>query len=377
MKTKYYVDVLKCILSGTVPSEETANTLSLAELGEFALLNKLVPLTAEFLPLWETKETDARQYAGEWKLGAMQLVFGEQRKLQMTKQLLAEAEKRNLPLIFFKGYLLAELYKNFALRNSSDTDILINEADLEQTALMLKELNYRPVRELDTENVYTFIYEERGMTVHKIELHTSLYEDAVGEEAERLNRLQLTNPECIVSATCCGMKVRTLRHTEHFIYQIFHMVKHLCCHGFPARYLLDTVLFLKKYGKEIEWMKVNNAVKELGYGKFYACLLSVLTKYLELPEEGLPELTVQSEELTGTLLQDILHFGARSYGEELSDAFYYFETYIEKQEAMAGKRLEQITFDGTTVPEALVPVKHQQSEKLKKRIKLLRDMELI
>ena len=257
MKTKYYLDILNCIITGKSLSEGTVGNISLQELFWFARLNKMLPLISEYLDKWQPATQEEQNLVADWKTMAMQQVFGEHRKLHLVKQLLAEAEKRKIQLIFFKGYLLAGLYKNFALRNSSDTDIFVKEEALQEAVLMLKELQYRPVSELDTKNVYTFVYEENGAVVHKIELHTSLYDDAAGAELEQLNNLQLTAEEHIISVACCGMELKALNHTEHFLYQVVHMVKHFCCHGFPSRYLLDMVLFIRQYESEINWRKIN------------------------------------------------------------------------------------------------------------------------
>lgn len=378
MKTTYYMNVLKCITEGRAPSKETVENLSVQELCDFSMLNKIPVLIAELLPYWKVKTEEEQNLVNDWKNEALHLVFEEHKKLQLVKRLLTESEKRRIPLLFFKGYLLAELYKNFTLRNSSDTDILVEKADFERTVLMLQDLNYRPASELDTKNVYTFLYEENGMQIHKIELHTSLYEDADGEELVQLNKLRMTATEHIISVNCCGMEIKTMRQTEHFIYQIFHMVKHFCCHGFPARYLMDTVLFVRKYGNQIDWENVDVAMEQLGYHKFYRHLMMILNRYFDLPVDNIwSSKKGYSTETMEELLQDILGFGARSFGEEVAGAFYYFETYVEKLEKKSRKKIEQIVFDGTLVPEKVVILLFQQSEKLQKRMNLLRKLELI
>lgn len=377
MKIRYYMDILKCIANETVPSAETVTHLSLQEMCDFSMLNKVLPLAAELLPYWNAHTSEEQKLVANWKAEAMHLVFGEHKKLYLVKQLVAEASKSRLQLVFFKGYLLAELYKNFALRNSSDTDILVNANDLEQAILLLDKLGYQSASELDTKNVYTFVYKEAGMVVHKIELHTALYDDASEAEQKQLKLLCLSEPEKFSSVNCCGMELNTLPCTEHLIYQMIHMVKHLRCHGFPARYLVDTALFIRKYEKEIDWLRVKNAMECLGYDGFYSQMLSILVYNFDLPAGCCCGEKLRAAEETEELLQDILRFGARACGKELSGAFYYFEEYIEKLEEKAGKRLGQIAFDGTTVPLQIVPIEYQQSEQLQKRIRLLQNLSLI
>ena len=106
-------------------------------------------------------------------------------------------------------------------------------------------------------------------------------------------------------------------------------------------------------------------------------LISVLVHYFGLSESLLSREAIKPVQEAEELLRDIFSFGARSYGKKLSGAFFYFETYIEKMEQTLGKRLEQITFDGTMVPATVVPLQYQQEEQLQKRIGLLRKMKLI
>ncbi len=377
MKTCYYMDILKCIVNRIAPSEETVGNLSLEEVYKFSGLNKMIPLTADLLTFWKVNTPEEQNLVTSWKAEAMRLVFEEQKKLYLIKQLAEKAEKEKLKPVFFKGYLLAELYQNFALRTSSDTDILITEADRVRTDALLSALGYRPAKELDTKNVYTFVYVEEDEILHKIELHTVLYDDVSEAEQMQLEELRLYVPETLISVKCCGLELRTLPYTEHLIYQLVHMVKHLCCHGFPARYFMDTALFIRRYEKEIHWEKVQKAMECLGYDKFYGQLLSILVREFELPERILDGIRICSEHETEELMQDILRFGARSFGSELSGGFYYFEKYVEKLEAEQGKMLSEIRYDGTTVPLKLVPIQYQQSEQLQNRICLLQKLRLI
>ncbi len=377
MKTNHSIEILKCILSGTAPSKDAVSAVSLYDLYDFCSLNKLIPLTAGMLSGWQCTTAEEQELVAWWKNEAARLVFLEYKKLSLVKKLTEAAKERGLSLLFFKGYLLSSLYSDFTLRNSSDTDILVKKEQFTKVTALLEELQYIHDASLDTENVYTYLYKEADYTVHKIELHTSLYEDAHGAQLNTLKQLALDSPKRTVLCECCGLQLLTLGHTEHFIYQIFHMVKHLACHGFPARYLSDTVLFIKAHISHIDWGTVAEAMKCLGYSLFYENLCSIMIHYFDAPDCILGSRTPLHPSACNGLLEDILHFGARGLGDKFSDGFYFFEQYIEMLEQKAGTRLKTISFDGSTVPEKVVPLKIQQNEALQNRIRFLQTLELI
>lgn len=377
MNYSYYMDLIRCALSGTAPSEDAVSAVALEDFYYFSALNKLTPLTTNLLPHWNTTTENEKALLTAWKAESAASVFLEYKKFSLIRSLVAQAKQSNLFLLFFKGYILADLYPDFALRTSSDTDLYVPQNQSAHAFELLGSLGYSRVKELDKKNVTTFLYEEDGVPVHKIELHTSLFEDLQGPRIAYLEQLQLAAPEKAVSVPCCGITLTTMPHTEHLIYQIFHIEKHLSCHGFPARYLIDVALFLRQYHPKIDWNLFYTAIDRLGYTKLCHRLFSVLIREFDIPEAVLCGrsacTTVEAEEL----LLDILHFGARSYPQALSDFFYDFEQYIERLEQRLGTLLPAVTFDGSTVPIDLVPLEYQQHPLLQQRIGMLRTLELI
>ncbi|MBQ8822006.1 MAG: nucleotidyltransferase family protein [Lachnospiraceae bacterium] len=377
LNTKHYMTLLKCIAETTMPPKEVVSAITVEDLYLFATLNKLDTLLLPILEAWKIYTPEDILLVRDWRGDATARVILEYKKQGLINKLLQKAATQGLTPILFKGYVLADLYKDFTFRSSSDTDILISPRELQAFTALLKELQYSHASDLDTEDVYTYIYEKDGGMIHKIELHTSLFEDAAGHELEVLKALQLSAKETLLPLHCCNMNLCTLGHTQHLIYQIFHMVKHICYYGLPARYLPDTALFIRKYHDEIDWEVFHKAMTELGYACFCRQLFTGLVHYFGLPREIMRDWELCPLQDIEALLQDILTFGAGSFEETLGDNFYFFETYIQKLEHKTGTPLETITFDGTTVPEKRVPLKYQSNKKLQNRIRLLRQLQLI
>ena len=377
MLTACYIETLRYAATQTLSAGEILNDLSLTSLYEFARLNKLIPLTVGISSALQPSSDKEKQLVQYWKSEAASAVFLEYKKLDLIKRIVALADERGISMTFFKGYLLAKLYPDFAMRNSSDTDILVEPAQLNEVFSMLEELGYYHQSDVDTENVYTYIYNEDGFQVHKLEIHTSLFEDLHGAKLEIFESLKLSSPEKNIYEDFCGISLQTLNYTEHLIYQIFHMVKHIVYHGFPARYLIDTALFIKAYYEQIDWAKMNSVMDSLGYSDFCRQLYSILIKYFDVPQSILCGKDACSAEGFNDLLHDILHFGARSYSDKLSHYFFRFARYIEIREEKSGKLFKEITFDGETVPIRIAPLEYQHNKKLQHRISMLQNLKLI
>jgi len=377
MNHDLYMELICHTLSDTCPSEAVLSAVSVEELYDFAVLNKLSPFLVNILSYYPIHSEFDRDFASYWKSEAAHTVFLEYKKYSLVKHLVNLAKERNVPLVFFKGYLLADLYPDFTMRTSSDTDLLVDPVALHDAMALLEELQYTRISSLDTENVFTYIYKENDYPLHKIELHTSLFEEIKGAQVSYLETLNLAAPEKRISVTCCGMSIQTLNHQEHLIYQIFHMVKHLGFHGLPIRYLLDIALFIKKYGSFIDWTTFTATMEALGYTLVWQCFSTLLIRYFSVSDDILCGKKVCCHDVSNELLIDMLSFGMRSHDKEISHYFFYFERYIERLEATAGHRLDNISFDCNTVPANIVPLDMQQNKVLQKRIQFLQHLELI
>lgn len=377
MNHKLYMEVIQNVLHGTPLSSKITSAITIEELFDFAELNKLTPFLVNILPHWPIISAYDGEFASYWKSVATDYVLREYRKFSLVKTLAERAQSANLPLIFFKGYILADLYPDFTMRTSSDTDLLVAPADFERASALLEELHYTRVTSLDTDNVFTYIYQENDYTLHKIELHTSLLEDTKGAQNSYLQSLKLGSAPKNISLTCCGISLFTLNHREHLIYQIYHMVKHLGFHGLPIRYMIDIALFIRKYGASIDWEYFCNVMDTLGYTHFWQCFASLLIQYFDLSKDILGGCAECSPEGTMDLLADMLTFGMRSKDREISHYFYYFERHVETLETEQNRRLDTITFDGQTVPYNVVPAEMQQNQQIQQRIRLLQQLDLI
>ena len=368
-----YVEILKdAIFQKTVDTTITEE-INLPMLYQFGSLNKINVLCSSIIKNWCQSSDSDKEFANMWKIESAGAIMKEQQKRQLLKTLFDNASKEGLSPVLFKGYVLANLYPDFTFRNSGDTDLFIESLHYDRMVKFLTDTGYVQAHYLDTPTVHTFFYNENEETIHKIELHTSLYEDMTGPRIDILNAIDMTAIDNCITVDCCGLEFTTLNHTNHLIYQIFHMAKHICCHGISIRYLADISLFVTNYRADIDFEKFWEIIDKLGYRTFCIHLFSICIKYFDVDKEILLNNSFVYDASTNELLHDLVHFGMRSKDEKLSGQFFYFEQYIEKKYTT----ISDITFDGTTVPYSEVSDKWQKNIELQERIAFLKKLQLL
>lgn len=188
-------------------------------------------------------------------------------------------EVGNQLLVFFKGPVLANLYPQYLLRSSSDTDIWVPEEQYLQTEKVLFNLGYLKNEDESKPQVGVYYH---SVNKHMIELHIRLWEDYTGKKIDILASMGLTNNESLIELDVCGIKVTTLGHTEHLIYQMFHIIKHFSLQGIGVKYLADISLFIEQYKNQIDWKRFWESMNVLGYTKFCNNFFDICTAYFNM-----------------------------------------------------------------------------------------------
>lgn len=213
----------------------------------------------------------------EWNRFRMLTLLKEKKKLFALNNILEKAKEKDVDFTIFKGCVLADLYPVYALRTSSDTDILVDRACEEKAVSIFDECGYKLDLDHTKDNVYVYYNEQFG---HTVELHFSLYEDYEGRKIELLKNMELDKKEKRVNIKACDMDICTLGYEEHLIYQLFHIIKHFTIEGVGIRYLSDITLYINRYCSEIDFEDFWAKIKELGYTvfceKFFAICVDML-----------------------------------------------------------------------------------------------------
>lgn len=250
------------------------------EIYQLAMDNKLVANTCDYIKELNVVPEDIRQ---RWDKYRLYTFINQKKCFNSLKSLVEEFTSKEISYALFKGFIIANLYTNPYYRISSDSDILVSESQREAATAIIIEHGYIIEAEDCKDTVVTtFINEEVG---HKIELHTSLFEDYEGKKIDLLNSMNLDDNAKRVSISIDGVDFVTLGHEEHLVYQLFHFIKHFIVEGVSIRYLIDITLFINKYYEAISWESFWDKMTILGYDKFARRFFSICQQHYGLKSE--------------------------------------------------------------------------------------------
>lgn len=269
--------------------------------------NKLVPL------LYNTVQSCSLRYGipdnlmALWKKSALFELIAESRKYNMLRQILKLAAQRDITIILFKGYILADLYPNYLARTSADTDVFVYERDKEKAVKLFEDMGFRKSTISSKETVYNYILD----TIHyMVELHFSLWEDFKSSKINLLENMQLTKEETLVGMKICdGMEIMTLGYEEHLIYQIYHIIKHFSLQGVGIRYLTDITLYINRYLDRIDIDRFWRKMELLKYDIFCGNFLNICIRYFGMSPRILEGRKVELISNMDVFLTDLLNIG--------------------------------------------------------------------
>ena len=226
---------------------------------------------------------------------------------QELRRILKLANEQNLTPVLFKGIVLAALYPEPSMRFSSDADIFIPSDQRPAMEQLLVSQGYTLIPGASKEHVPVY-HINAGNRYLRIELHDCLWEDYTGTQADILESLQLTSPDTLLTLFPLGIPVLTLGHTEHLIYQLFHIAKHFAFEGLRLRFLTDLTLFINTYKREIDFTRFWSAMELLGYSSFCDSLFRICIHYLSMSDDVLPS-SKGNPPLNEAFLEDIVLAG--------------------------------------------------------------------
>ena len=226
--------------------------------------------------------------------------------LELNDRLQAAGVK---PLVV-KGLLCRNLYPQPDHRPSSDEDVLIPAEQFHICHRVLTDFGMTTQLPADS---YEVPYRKEGSPLY-IELHKSLFppqSDAYGE----FNGFFDQAADRAIAVEVRGHTVHTLEHTDHLFYLICHAFKHFMHSGFGIRQVCDMVLYANRYGKEVDWQRMQAQCSAIRAEKFAAAIFRIGQNYLgfdpkqaaypaawrEMAVDGLPML---EDLLTGGLYGD-------------------------------------------------------------------------
>ncbi len=259
------------------------------EVMHLAGLHKILPLCVE-----EAREYDSFLKSDVFPVctqKALNIIAAQIRRTADFEEIYNVMRSKNVFPLVMKGVVCRQLYgKHADHRPSGDEDILIRKSDFEKTDEILKSEGFFSDFDEVTEKQKDFLQEvtytspKRGL---RIEVHFT----PLGTE---------DNLRCSMNSffshvheeyreICQGVTtLRTMTHTDHFLFLIFHALKHLTVTGFGIRMLCDILLYFEKYEQEIDFEYIYEALEKVCAVSFFEDLVYIGNEHLgfDLPVRG-------------------------------------------------------------------------------------------
>ena len=231
--------------------------------------------------------------------------------LNLYRAFLAE----DLHPIVMKGLVCRQLYGELAdHRPSGDEDILVEKKDFEKAKSILEKQGYKIEREDITEGQIDELQEISFYGPGEDGLYIELHLNPTGHGNPLCSRMNERFKDVFTNYRefdVDGVTVRTMNHTDHFLYLVFHAFRHLISGGFGIRQVLDILLYAEKYGNEIDWNYIKFTTKDFEAELFLSDLIHIGNTYLGFKLKPLCPPNCPDE-----LLDDLMSNGAFGNGTE-------------------------------------------------------------
>lgn len=249
-----------------------------------------------------------------FKSKATALVMAQINRTNCFSALYAALAEKGLYPIVLKGIVCRSMYGELCdYRPSGDEDLLIRESELKAVREVLEEQGYftnENFSDRDMKKLDEISFWGRNTHLH-IELHLTPMGDGNSLRSQ-MNTYFVNVFENYMELNINNLTIRTPDYTHHFLYLVLHSFKHFAAGGLGIRQVLDTLLFYEKFGSEIDWSYVKNALAEVRAEAFFADMIYLGNKYIGFDLPSLPSVNCPEE-----LAEDILHCGAFGNGTQV------------------------------------------------------------
>lgn len=239
------------------------------------------------------------------------------RLLFLSKFLVEQLKKADIPVVLLKGVGTAGYYPVPELRKAGDVDLLLLEPEkLEAAGEVLQKCGFKEKERQVA--LHHIVYEtEQGI---EIELHTMLVEPF---DNQRINRyIKNKQKDCARNVRwteVMGIQLPVLNTAYHGYELLMHMLQHYLRSGFGLKLLCDWVVFWKEETDPIEQEKYIKLVEESGVKGFSDIITLLCCRYLGLEESKLQWMKLQKYPDVDEMLLEILEAEAfgKSSGERM------------------------------------------------------------
>lgn len=271
-----FLNITRYVLQGGRPDLDEPDW---EEIREISRRQNLEPFVYE--GVWELAEfaQAPESVRTRFRKESVALMGGQCVRTQELFRLYEAFLERGLKPLVLKGLICRGLYPVPDARASCDEDLWIRLEELEAYDEALQSCGYARKREYPDEileEVQEITYTNGILTC---EMHINPFGTGISMQKER-NALFEGDVERGVEMTIEGHRIWTLPPTEHCLFLLVHLLKHFTGGGVGIRQILDQLLFMERYEKEIDFARVESGIASLGGRHVYDAILQIGEEYL-------------------------------------------------------------------------------------------------
>ncbi len=261
MSGKEYRDAVRdviylagCAVNGEKPDRNRAADFNVEHLYEAAKRHQLTSITAMALESAGIRNKAFTEAKG--KAIRKVILFDNERRGVLTK--LEEAGIWHMPL---KGCVIKDLYPMIGMRQMADNDILYDVSRSRDVRTIMEDLGFETVQYV--RNAFNHDHYNKA-PVFNFEMHRALFTPGAGEKIfqyyQQIRKKMVRDPDNQYGYHLTG--------EDFYIYMIAHEYKHYAGGGTGLRSMLDTYVYLKKKGRELDWTYIAGELEKLGISEF-------------------------------------------------------------------------------------------------------------
>jgi len=207
-----------------------------------------------------------------------------------------------------KGYILSSFYPSFDIRECSDEDLLVSEADFDKCKKILEENDFTFSSQGRNGYVQTYINKKSGCM---IDLHRSLFPT---DDVLYLSFNNLLEGAFDNSTEIDDNIMFTLPCELQLLYLILHSFKHFLYSGIGIRQVADFSLFCKS--SQIKWNDIFDVCRAYNLTDFLSAIILISNKYFCLNIDDISAECFKKDIDYRELLDDILSGGVYGSSDE-------------------------------------------------------------
>ncbi len=185
--------------------------------------------------------------------------------------------------IVMKGIVCRNMYGEFCdHRPSGDEDLLIQKKDFAKAKKILEECGYKADQEQLSDKQLDKI-QEVSFSDPKTNLYIELHINPLGNDnvhRSRLNQYFKNVFDNFMVMDINGASLRTMNHTDHFLYLVCHAFRHFLSGGFGIRQVFDILLYMERYGSEIDHGYLKQVCEKNGMLSFFSDMIYIGNTYM-------------------------------------------------------------------------------------------------